>query len=289
MQDFSDMHQYYKNAVIPPPQTTSEVIKYTRLVIDSKSRDKGLFRNPNSYEVRLSNEITDVISAKLINADVPMSMHMINRYFDTLRLTVGGTAYNVTLDHGTYSESGLASMMQTKLNAATSGVGVTWSVSYSGVTDGFTFAASAAFSMVFGSEANSLDALLGFDKETYASVNSGAVETYPYKIRSEYRKNFAYNNCVVMFIDQFDTFRSPDNEMDRCFAILPSVYSQMNISDHPELVKYFSPPIPRLAKLVVSFYDRFGNPYDFQNMEHRFELLIKSNKQGRKYNSIWGT
>jgi hypothetical protein len=285
MQDFAGMHDYYKNAVIPPPQSPSEVIKYTRLAVDSKSRNKSLYRNPNSYEVRLTNEITDVISAKLINADIPMSMHMVNSYFDNLRVVVDGTTYSVTLDHGTYSESGLASMMEGKLNAATA---ATWIVTYNGVRDGFTFAASAGFSMVFGAQPNSLDALLGFDKETYASIDSGLGGAAPHSVTSEYRKNFLYNNCIIMYIDQFDTYQSPDNEMDRCFAILPAMYSQLSMSDHPELVKIFSPPIARLAKLVVSFYDRFGNPYDFQNMEHRFELLLTSNKQARKYNSIFG-
>jgi hypothetical protein len=61
----------------------------------------------------------------------------------------------------------------------------------------------------------------------------------------------------------------------------------LNISAAPELIKIFSPPIPRLTKLVITFLDRYGNPYDFCNMEHRFEILVKSHKQARKYCHIF--
>lgn len=284
MEEFSQ--HFRDNAVIPPPESPSEVIKYTRLAIDSKSRNKNLFRNPNSYEVRLTNEITDVMSVKLINADIPLSMHMINTYFNNLTVVIGSTSYDITLIHGSYDESTLPSMIEEKLNEATNGI-ATWTISYSSTKDGFTFASSVAFKLVFGTKENSLDALLGFDKKEYSSVNTG-IGNRPHVIASPFRKNFAHNNCIIMYIDQFDTYQSPDNEMDRCFAILPGVYNQLNISDHPELMKVFSPPIPRLAKLIVSFFDRYGNPYDFQNMDHRFELLLTSNKQARKYKSIFG-
>ena len=38
--------------------------------------------------------------------------------------------------------------------------------------------------------------------------------------------------------------------------------------------------------MIITFYDRFNNLYDFQNIDHRFEILFKSHKQRRKYGSI---
>lgn len=275
---------YFKNAVIPPPESPSELIKYTRIAIDSKNRNKSLHPNANKYEIKLSNEVSDVMSAKLINADIPMSMYLINKYFDTLVVSQNDVTHNVQLEHGDYKELELASMITRLLNTA---FGDTqFVVSYNQYKDNYTFTSKDAFALTFGSSQNSLDALLGFNKDVYTSTPSGD-SPYNHVITGDYRRNFDYNNCVIMYIDQFDCYQSPANEMDRCFAILPSVYSLLSMSDHPELIKTFSPPIPRLTKLVVQFYDRFGNLYDFNNLEHRFELLITSHKQGRRYNSIF--
>lgn len=275
---------FFKNALIPPPEMKSEVIKYTRVAIDSKDRDKSLFPNANSYEIKLNNEIDDVVSAKLINADIPLSMYLINKYFDTLTIEYNGSTHNITLEHGDYQDTPLATMITTALNN-TFGAN-TFIVTYNANKDNYVFASTNEFSLVFGASKNSLDALLGFGKRTYVSSMTGDAP-YTHIIKGEYRKNFDYNNYLIMYIDQFDSYHSPTNEIDKCFAILPAVYTMLNISAAPKLIKVFSPPIPRLTKLVVSFLDRYGNPYDFCNIEHRFEILVKSHKQARKYSKIF--
>lgn len=281
--DSLSIHEYNKHAVIPPPVTSVENYKHTRLVIDSKDRNKALFPNPNSYDIKLDTEVSDVISAKLINADIPMSMYMINAHFDNITFRVDNNVYDIQLEHGNYTETEFASMVTAAMNEV---MPETFSVTYNTIKDGFTFGSTVSFSLVFGNKANSLGAFLGFADTTYTSTETGNAP-FDHQIKSVFRKNFLFNNCVIMYIDQFDCYRSPSNEMDKCFAILPSVYSLLNISDHPELIKTFSPPIPRLNKLIVSFLDRYGNPYDFQNMEHRFELLLTSHKQARRY-TIFG-
>lgn len=275
---------FYKNALIPPPEERNEVIKYTRIAVDSKDRDKSLFPNANKYEIKLSNEIVDVISAKLINADIPLSMYMINQYFDTVVVQVGSTTYNVQLDHGDYNESQLATLLTDSINT-TIGSNV-FSVTYNTNKDNFTFASSQVFSLDFNEGPNNLADLLGFDKVTYTSTNGGSAP-YTNIITSDYRKNFKFNNYIIMYIDHFDVYQSPTNDLDRCFAIIPVEYDRLSISDKNDLKKVFSPPVPRMTKLIISFFDRYGNPYDFNNINHRFELLIKSHKHPRKYNQIY--
>jgi hypothetical protein len=283
MDSIMNIEEYNKRAIIPPPETPVENTKYTRIVIDSKDRIKSLYPYPNSYEIKLDNEVQDVISAKLISADIPLSMYMINQYFDRLTIIVNATTYNIQLEHGDYNAVDLATMMTNKLNEQFSS---TFYVTYNNAKDNFTFAASISFSLVFGNGSNSLDALLGFGKQTYTSSATGS-SPYNNIVRSVYRKNFHFNNCLIMYIDQFDNYKSPSVKMDRSFAIVPSIYNNLNISDYAELVKTFSPPIPRLDRLIISFLDRYGNPYDFQNVEHRFELLLTSHKQARRY-TIFG-
>ena len=277
---------FFRNALIPPPEEKGEVVKYTRIAIDSKDRDKSLYPYANKYEIKLSDDINDVISAKLINADIPMSMYLINKYFDTLIVKKNNNNYNIKLEHGDYNETELATLITNALNNQFGAN--TFLVSYNSNKDNFTFASIDAFSLLFAESNNSLDVVLGFDKKTYIS-NVSLNLSYTHVIQAEYRKNFEHNNCLIMYIDQFDNYRSPSNEIDRCFAILPSVYQVLNISDTPDLIKVFSPPIPRLAKMVISFLDRYGNPYDFNNLEHRFEILVKSHKQARKYNQIFSS
>lgn len=275
---------YFKNALIPPPEDKSEVIKYTRIAIDSKDRNRTLYPNANKYEIKLSDDINDVISAKLINADIPLSMYLINRYFDTLIVQQNNTTYHIQLEHGNYTATELATLLTASLNnqfGANS-----FGVSYNANKDNFTFACTNAFSLIFGESDNSLDVILGFGKKQYVSSQIGSIQL-PHVVKGEYRKNFEHNNCAIMYIEQFDNYKSPSNEIDRCFAILPSVYTLLNVSDSADLIKVFSPPIPRMAKLVISFLDRYGNPYDFNNLEHRFEILVKSHKQARRYNQIF--
>lgn len=275
---------YYQNALIPPPEEKSEVIKYTRVAIDSKDRDTILFPNSNKYEIKLSNEIIDVISAKLINADIPLSMYMINEYFNTLVVITGNTTYTVQLDHGDYTETQLATLLTDSINN-TIGDSL-FQVTYNSNKDNFKFTCKHSFSLNFGTGANNLADLLGFNKTTYSSTTGGS-SPYTHVVNAEYRKNFNYNNYLIMYIDHFDIYQSPTNDVDRCFAIIPAIYERLNISDKNDLMKFFSPPVPRMTKLNISFFDRYGNPYNFNNINHRFELLIKSHKQPRKYNQIF--
>lgn len=276
-----DQNVFWKNAVIPPPEMPTEVLKNVRLVVDSKDRNSGLYPEQNAYEVKLPDEYNDVTTAKLINADIPLSMYMVNKYYDSFSVVVSNTTYTVSLEHGDYTTSSLVTALTDELNNLNIGV---FSVTYDEKKDNFKFIGQYAFSLIFGSNQNSIHALLGFAKGTYQSSQIANDNV----IRAPYRKNFNYNNCIIMYIDHFDTYHSSTTEMNKCFAILPFVYRNLNIADVADITKVFSPPIPKLSKLMIKFFDRFGNPYDFQNTDHRFEIMLTSHKQARKYKSIFG-
>jgi hypothetical protein len=105
-------------------------------------------------------------------------------------------------------------------------------------------------------------------------------------IKSAFRKNFDFNNYAVMFIDQFEVNKNLNNPLNKSFAIIANDYNSLNIADEANIVKNFAPPINKITKMKISFYDRYGNPYDFQNIDHRFEILFKSHKQRRKYMAV---
>jgi hypothetical protein len=267
--------EYINNAIIPPPQELADIEpkhKYTRLVIDSKDRDISLFPDPNKYEIKLEDDIDDVVSAHLLSIDVHLSSYMINKYFKEFDLIISGVISKVILDEGDYTATSLASMIQTKMNMISNN---TFEVVYDEIKDNYIFRSHISFSISFVNQTNSLHQLLGFKKDTYASIDT-EISPHPHVLKSLYRKNFKYNNYVIMNIEQFDINKSNSNIIQKSFAIIMDNYSNINLGDDPKIIKTFTPPIPRLAKLRISFVDRYGNTYDFQNMDHRIEILFTS-------------
>lgn len=298
-------YEYEKNAIIPPPSGNlgDHNMRYTRMIIDSKDRDVNLFPNPNQYEVRLEDDIEDVATVSLLCMNVPLPMYLVNKYFKTFLLIVEGSPIEITLTEGDYSPVALATLITSKLNAA---MGSTvFNVEYDTTSDKFTFTGNVDFSISFESlteytirqepasdskaarlasakrDTKSLHMLLGFTQAEYTTNYVGG--PYPYAITAPYRRNFAYNNYAVMRIDQFDVNKSPGNTLHRTFAVVVNNYNDWSLGEDLSVTKNFTPPLARLAKLRVSFLDRYGNLYDFQNQDHRFELLFSSHKEKRKY------
>lgn len=285
MESQHDHLQYIQNAVIPPPQISSDDqnIKYTRIVIDSKDRDTTLFPEPNSYEIRFDDDIDDVMTAELLAVDVPLSSYLVNKYFKEFSLVINDVLHTVILDEGNFTETGLATMMATKLNDISMG---NFQVEYNEQKDNFIFNAKIPFQISFVPQQNGLHSLLGFRKAAYIAAATGTAP-WTYVVASEYRKNFKYNNYIIMTIDQFDVNKSNSNTLHKTFAVVMDNFWNTNVSNNPRMIKTFSPPIARLARIKITFADRFGNLYDFQNIDHRIELLFTSFKQKRKYQNIF--
>lgn len=281
-------NDFFNNAIIEPPKEFmfyENNKKYTRIVVDSKDRNHSLFNDPNEYEVVLDDDINDVVSAQLVSADVPFVSYLVNNVFNQLYITIGGTTSTVTLTTGDYSPSELAAHIQSRLNNLSSG---NFSVSYDSIKDNFRFRSKVTFTLVFPDK-NSLSMLLGFDNnKSYASSISSEVDAFVNVVQSPFRKNFNFNKYIYLVIDQFDLNKGNAKPINKSFAALTEQYTSLAINDKPKIVKYFSPTIPRLGKLKISFYDRFGNKYDFQNHDHRLEILFTSFKQKSKYQNIFG-
>lgn len=284
-----NQQDFINKAVIQPPKEFlyyENNKKYTRIVIDSKDRNQLQYQNPNEYTIVFDDDINDVVSAQLISADVPFATYLINDNFKNIYITISGTTTEISLTPGDYTATSLASHIQDKLNAFSSN---NFSVAYDNVKDNYRFRSKVAFSLVFNDVANPLNSLLGFKQTTYASSVSSEIDAYVNVIQSPYRKNFDYNKYIYLVIDQFDLNKGNAKPINKSYAALTEQYTQLSINDKPKIVKYFSPTIPRLSKLSVSFYDRYGNKYDFQNQDHRLEFLFTSFKQKSKYQNIFGT
>lgn len=282
MSSFITDADYKKYSIIKPPSLNiKDDKKIDRVIIDSKVRNKTLFPNQNNYEIEFEDDINDIVSIKMIYFDCPLSSYLINNFFNSFIVNISGIDYTIVLSTGNYTEAELFAEMQSKINTVI-GPGII-TTSYNSITDHFIFTSSGAFTIKFLNITNNISMILGFQNKNYTSSLSGGNQV----VESVYRKNFNYNNYIVMNIDQFDLLKSINSTLNRSFAVIPKQYQAMNVTDFPNYIKYFNPPIPRLSKLRIKFYDSYNNPYDFQNMDHRFELEVTSFKQGRKYNDIF--
>lgn len=281
IQDITD-DEYNKYSVIKPPdEFFGDYEKYTRVVIDSRIRDQNLYPNANNYEIPFDDDINDVITAELIYIDIPFTVYLINQYFNKLFINYNGSDYIITIDTGDYDYSTLQVQIQNKLDTILGTNAII--IAYNPKLDSYTFTSTHPFTFNFQNQINTIGTIIGFKiNKNYIASGTG-----PYTLNSEFRRNFEYNNYIIMDIDQFDLLKSIDRDLNKTFAVIPKNYDVLSLSDNPKYIKKFSPPIGRMTKIRIHLYDRFGNEYDCQNKDHRFELLLKSHKQRRKYGNIF--
>jgi hypothetical protein len=249
---------YFNNSIIKPPTDTIKDQKTINIVIDSRLRDKTIYENPNKYSIDLYTDLNNVTSARMIYIDVPFSAYMINTNCDSFYIN----DVLIALDHGNYTESEFVDMIQTKLNAAVGIPSIT--LSYSSIQDKFAFEGSTSFTVRF---ANHLMEIMGFKTNMNNSVSN--------KVVAPFRKNFAGDNYIILHIEQFDVLKNAENILNGAFALVPKTMTLMSyVSTNFQCIKTFNPPIARLARLSVSLFDKYGNPYDFQNQDHRFEIIF---------------
>lgn len=264
--EFTD-NDYNKYSIIKPPEDSFDDIKFDRIVIDSSYRNKNLFPEPNNYEIQLQDDIEDIICVKLIYANIPFNSYLINKNYNVITFNNN----KITLDIGDYSYTDMASHLSSKL-----GITVTHNVS----KNTFSFSSASSFNIYFDNE---LSNILGFKKEKiYSSEGSG-----PYTLNSEFKIDFDYNNYYILYINQFDLLKNQNQILNGSFAIIPKKYTDLNISDEAKYIKTFNPPIAKIYKLSIKFYDKYGNLVDFQNKDHLIELNFKKFKQKRKYKNIF--
>lgn len=281
--NFND-DDYVKYSLIKPPEEFSkDNLKYNRLVIDSRIRDINLYPNPNNYVINFDDDITDITTAKLIYIQIPtpFTNYIVNQYFNTIAIVYNGVIYTITLVNGDYTISTLMIQLQSAFDIVLGSNAIIVSLNTNQNT--YTFTSSLPFTFNFQNKTNHIATLLGFNP----NINYTALHPLSYVLTSPYKINLTYNNYIIMNIDQFDILKSLNSNLDRSFAVISPQYNTLNIIDNPSYIKYFSPPIPKLSKLHIYFTDFFGNPYDFQNQDHHFEIVLTSFKQRRKYGNIF--
>jgi hypothetical protein len=281
---------FAKTAVIKPPfeEFKNKEIsnKLTRILIDSRDRNVDIFPSPSCYEIQLDEEIEDVTSAEVLVIDVPFSTYLINLNNNKLSISSGSSAnVMVVLPVGDFTGPSLASAIQSSLNKQ---IGSSFNVLYDIVRDNFTFSSDQPFQFHFKthnpSYPSNLCKVLGFQ---FKDMSSEIVEEDDYGytnfLLSTHRKDFNDNKYIVLHIEQISLNYSNNTTTNKSLVLIPPSYMTLNHSTITPIKKFFNPPIGRLTKLRLTFKDYYGNLYDFQNHDHRIDLLFESNKHLRRF------
>lgn len=126
-------------------------------------------------------------------------------------------------------------------------------------------------------KSNSIYRILGFERED-VSMSSGEhkILRYPLNLKPE--------RYIVMYLQQAKKYNSTNMKVHQCFAIINDEKGQ---TYDQNIIKSFNPPLASYKNLRFKFCDYYGNPYDFQNKDHRFEISITCLKQTRMYGNIF--
>lgn len=128
----------------------------------------------------------------------------------------------------------------------------------------------------------SVGKLLGFSIDNYILTANTPLEA-PYMIDLE------TETYIIMYMQQAKMYQSKNNKAHNAFAIINKMENNSNglVMYNNNVMKSFNPAIANLSNLVFKFCDYKGNLYDFQNREHRFEIVFTCFKQTRCYNEIF--
>ena len=269
---------FEETAIIRPPfeeaKNTTVGNKFTRVVIDSRNRDRSIYPNPNKYVIDMETDIQETTSGEILIKDIPLSMYMINQYNNTF--TVNGES--VVLAEGNYASGTLLAPV---LNIALGSFSI--NVSYEDAIDKFMFRSNSEFLFTFPVTSD-LALILGFvpGSEVEAKVSNALTS---FELLAPFRINLTADRFAVMRIEHFTINNSINPVLHKSSALIGKA-DALGVRTLTPMKKWFNPPIARLLKLMISFTDFYGNPYDFQNQDHRIEIMFESKKHLSRYTSF---
>lgn len=293
--DSHTLELFKEHALIPPPDT-NDLFRTKRIIIDSRDRNTALYPRPDKYTIRIDECLEDVVSIELAISDFPFNEYNITVHNNILHVSTDINATpdmyeSVTIPQGKYDGEQLANVIETKINESFDTLQAT--IVFDPITSKLTFSGASQFYLNFKNDTprqydidnvvydyyrNSIGRVIGFSTEVY-SVFEPITAPNPVDLRSE--------TYIIMHLQRAKVYLSQNNTANQCFAILRLENNDKWLStlNTEPVRKSFNPPIPDFSVLRFKFSDYYGNAYDFQNKEHRFELIVKMLKQGRKYTS----
>lgn len=245
----------------------------TYFVIDSRDRNLSVYPLANHYEISLDEAVHDVVSLKLLVTDVPFVSYLISPANNVIMTNInGGATLRATVATGDYpAAADLATAVLAALQSTTTSN--TFNTMYLAPTDNIRVTCNAPFTLTFP-KTGSIALEMGFAAGTVgmASVPSNNTNT----ITPPFRRNLHLNPSVILSIYPASVNTSITETVNQSFAIVNKNRSVLSAAGDRFPQKIFNPPIARFSRFMVDFTNYDGSHVDFQNHEHRIELLLLS-------------
>jgi hypothetical protein len=271
--------------------------KDIRVVIDSRTRNQQTHPSPAAYEVSLPDDLHTVHSARLLYAQMPFSSYAVpagEAQNVTVVVQTAPTPAQATTATGTLPSGDFETGAQVAaaLQGALNGIGIvvtdgsnidrqqTFAVSHDAVRVAFNIRSTHtfAFDTTRLTSVATTARLLGFPSNsagaTYASTLADDGTIFKHFLATPYRRCTDPRPYIVMRMQGCDTLNSPSPAAHRAFAIIPRTNPSIAFDDLYPFKKSWTPPLARVSRIRVAFTDPDGMPYDFQNQDHRIDILF---------------
>lgn len=251
--------------------STINSTRTTSFVISSIDRDILTYPLPSHYEIFLDEAVHDVVSMQLLVADIPFVSYLIQTNNCTLQAVLSnGVVISGVIPVGDYDGPSLAAAVQMALQGVSPLTIMT--AAYSKLTDNISVSCSAAFSLVFAST-GSCALELGY---AVGSSNNSSLVHSSNLVTPTFRMNSHKNPSCILSILPASVNTSVNQHVNQSFAIVTPSQNDLSASSTQLAVKYFNPPIARFSRVTIDFKNYDGSQVDFQNHDHRIELLLVS-------------
>ena len=278
MMSEQDARLFAEHALIPPPKTESKDIstRQHRVVIDSRDRDMIKYPDPSNYVIDINHDIRDVLSVQLVAYDIPFNDFNVtedNNLFEYL--DANGDLQTIEIPEDEYNVITLTNAINTSIGYTaliTSASNIRLELDTIYVTR-FLFASDTGY------RHRSVAKTLGFEPVDITASGSTTAK-YKYHLEAE--------RYVALFVQAAKLCQTTNPGTHECFAMIPRYVDSEGAQALDTFVrKRFAAPIAALDKIHVRFKTRGGSYYNFENKDHRLELVYTCYRQPKNYNAIF--
>jgi hypothetical protein len=108
-------------------------------------------------------------------------------------------------------------------------------------------------------------------------------ELYSTTIKSNARQRVEHDRYIVLHITDMESNIGIHSSTDKSFALINNPMVPLNnMSSLVDTLKVFDPPMANMQRIKIEFRDYYGTLYNFQNMDHRLELIFVTQQMTRK-------
>lgn len=270
------------------------------LIVDSRKRNTSLYPDAGHYVFELNKQYSDVVSLELVSTSLPNSGYGITQYNNKIYLSVGNVLTpdtTLTIPPGNYTYNNQTDSPEELLNVLNAALtdddlNTVFTFGFEPRTQRFIINKTDTTEIRFFTGLNfNADDILGLNgSDDFGSGNKGNLFTVD---GSTMPRNFMLqpHRYVTMKIRGFERCEGNTPSLDGAFAVIPLDTSQSSFTlikegdtvDSDTYVYYFPEPLGRLRKLEITFYDPYGNIYDFNGHNHYMIFQIQSLTRPRKY------